>query len=106
MKRSKWKYPKMTLPDSPRDIYMWRNYPKSIDEFFATIKTLQVFDHKILDEMMGETRNPIMIDNINNSIIHVYKPFCVGEQYISAIDTAHGVGKDYSGVCNFECSYR
>jgi hypothetical protein len=81
-----------------RDIYMWRNYPKSIDEFFATIKTLQVFDHKILDEMMGETRNPIMIDNVNNSIIHVYKPFCVGEQYISAIDTAHGVGKDYS-VC-------
>jgi len=44
----------------------------------------------------GEIRNPIKIPEVDNNIVHIFKPHSIGNFYISGTDTSHGVGKDYS----------
>lgn len=80
------------------DIYMHRNYPKSVEEALSPVQTIAVFYFRVLDEMMGETKNPIHLFNseIDEKIINVYQNYRLGEFYIAASDTSHGVGQDYS----------
>ena len=77
---------------------MQRNYPRVIEEALAPTQISAAFDQNVLNAMMGETRNPIRLfkDSIDDKIIGVYKPWSIGEVYVAASDTGHGVGKDYS----------
>jgi hypothetical protein len=46
--------------------------------------------------MMSEIRNPIKTPGLDENIAHIYKPHFLGNAYVAATDTSHGVGKDYS----------
>jgi len=74
------------------ELYMEQNYPNSIDEALRMTQSISAFSHEAIDEMMGDVRNPVNDD----LIIHIFKPYHIGEWYIAASDTSHGIGKDYS----------
>ena len=88
------------------DLYMARNYPRSIDEALAPLRTSSAFDREALDNMMGKTENPLKLANvdIDQSICHVYQRFLIGEAYVCGTDTSHGVGKDYSVSVILDCN--
>ncbi len=80
------------------ELYMLKNYPASIEEALSPAQTIAAFDLKVIDEMMGDVKNPIKVirDGIDSNIVHIYKDFHIGEFFIAATDTSHGVGKDFS----------
>jgi len=80
------------------DLYMEQNFPASIEEALRPTQTVSAFNLKTLDEMMGDTRNPITVihDGVDSSIVNIYKEFNLGQFFIAATDTSHGVGKDFS----------
>lgn len=84
------------------ELYMQKAYPRSIEEALSVSGTISVLDHDVLTSMLSDTRNPIPQAGVDNKIIHVYKPFSIGNLYVSAADTSHGVGGDYSiaGIMN------
>jgi hypothetical protein len=92
---------KQSIPDEELrgltpDVYMARNYPRSVEEALSPSKTIAVFDKKVLDGMIGETENGVVIPEIDNGIVHVYRPYTIGQYYIAASDTSHGIGKDFN----------
>lgn len=80
------------------DLYMEQNYPRSIEEALRRTSDISAFDARILDEMMGNTRNPIkeVLPGIDSNVVHIFQPHYIGHHYITGSDTGHGVGKDYS----------
>jgi hypothetical protein len=94
--RVKLSIPEEELKGITPGVYMARNYPRSVAEALAPSKTIAVFDKKVLDQMMGDTENARTFPDIDNSIIHIYRPFTIGNFYIAATDTSHGIGKDYN----------
>ncbi|GAF77076.1 unnamed protein product, partial [marine sediment metagenome] len=80
------------------DLYMEQNYPSSAEEALRSTSTVSAFDHRVLDEMMGEVKNPIgdRIDGIDPKVVHIYEDFHLGNFYIAATDTSHGLGKDFA----------
>jgi len=88
------------------DLYMARNYPRTIEEALAPLQTTAAFDRDALDQMMGKVQNPIAVRNadIDTSVCHVYQGYMVGEPYIAATDTAHGGGKDFSVTVVMNCA--
>lgn len=80
------------------ELYMERTYPSSETEALSEVSSISAFDHKVLDEMMGETKNPIkdFIEGIDPKLIHIYQAWNQGELYIASSDVSHGIGKDYS----------
>lgn len=88
--------PQEELKGITPDVYMARNYPRSIEEALSPSKTIAVFDKQVLDAMIGNVENPLEMPDIDNKIIHIYRPFLIGDAYIAISDTSHGVGKDYN----------
>ena len=90
-----------TLKGLTRELYMKKNYPRSIEEALSTIGVLRAFDNEILDDMNNNILPKVKIqeENIDNNIVNIFKPFRMGHYYVAAIDTSHGVGKDYSVTC-------
>lgn len=87
------------------DLYMARNYPRSVEEALSPLRTVSAFDRDALDQMMGKTQNPLKTNfEIDKSVCHVYQGYMIGEPYIAASDTAHGSGKDYSVTVIMNCS--
>jgi len=80
------------------ELYMEQCFPASIEEALRPTQTVSAFNLKTLDEMMGDVKNPIKVihDGIDSNIVHIYKDFNLGQFFIAAADTSHGVGKDYS----------
>ncbi len=80
-----------------KDLYMSKAYPRTIEEALSIPSTVAVFSSQVIDEMMADVRNPIkvVVDGVDSNIVHVYKDFKIGEYYIAATDTSHGVGRDY-----------
>jgi len=84
------------------ELYMESNYPRSLLEALRPTQTLSAFNHTVLDEMMGDVKNPILRpgqvagDEIDSGIVHFYKDYHIGETYIAGTDTSHGIGKDDS----------
>ncbi len=80
------------------DLYMAKNYPRTIEEALSMPQTIAAFDHKVLDSMIEETRNPIKStrDGIDPLIVHIYQEPAIGQFYVAASDTSHGMGKDYA----------
>jgi hypothetical protein len=92
---------KLSIPESELgtltpDMYMACNYPASIQEALAPSQTIAAFELTSLDWMISECRNPVKVDDLDNNIIHIYKPFSLGNFYVAATDTSHGLGKDYA----------
>jgi hypothetical protein len=80
------------------ELYMLKNYPASIEEALSPAQTIAAFDLKVVTEMMADVRQPIKVtrDGIDSNIIHIYKDFSIGQYFIAATDTSHGVGRDFS----------
>ncbi len=88
------------------ELYMAKNYPKTIEDALSVPGSIAAFDASVLDFMKGETKNSITKElnlvDLDSTVIHIYKPFSLGNYYIAASDTSHGVGQDYSvtGIMN------
>jgi hypothetical protein len=78
------------------ELFMAKAYPTSIEEAFSGKSAVNAFDHDILHSMMSDVRNPVKMPELDNKLCHVYKPWTVGGAYVSASDTSHGTGGDYS----------
>ncbi len=87
------------------ELYMERTYPRSEEEALSETSSVSAFDARVLDEMAGETKNPIVefMDGIDPKLVHIYQKWNLGELYIAGTDTAHGVGKDYSVTALMNC---
>jgi hypothetical protein len=94
--KTKNSIPQAELQGITPDMYMARNYPRSVEEALSPSKTIAVFDKLTLDQMMGETENPVVVPDIDSSIIRIYRPYVIGQYYVAATDTSHGVGQDNS----------
>jgi len=83
------------------DLYMEGNYPRSVEEALRSTSSISAFNHRVLDNMMEDVRNPIEVvgEGIDPKIIHIYKDFHIGNFYIAGTDTSHGVGRDYGVTC-------
>ena len=91
--------PREKLRGLTPEVYMQRNYPATIEEAMMPLQTIAAFDLSVLTSMMGDTqRRPIEVirDRIDSNIVKIYKDFSIGQYFIAATDTAHGVGKDFS----------
>ncbi len=90
--------PKDKLGTLTPEVYMQRNYPATIEEAMMPLQTVAAFNLENIVSMMADTRNPIEIvrDGIDTNIVHIYMDFHIGDYFISATDTSHGVGKDFS----------
>lgn len=88
-----------------RELYMERAYPRSEEEALSEASSVSAFDYRVLDEMMGNTLNPIKNtpDGIDPKLVHIYQMWHLGELYIAGTDTSHGVGKDYSVTVVMNC---
>jgi hypothetical protein len=79
------------------DLYMSKNYPRTIGEALSLPESVAAFDIHSLDSMLEKTKNPEKgFTDIDENICHIYKPFLQGEPYIASSDASHGVGMDYS----------
>jgi len=80
------------------ELYMLKNYPASIQEALSMPQTVSAFNIANVMAMLTDTKSPLKIElpDIDSNIIHIWKPFNLGEFFIAATDTSHGVGKDYS----------
>ncbi|GAG32719.1 unnamed protein product, partial [marine sediment metagenome] len=88
--------PETDLGTLTPEMYMQCNYPKTAEEALEPAQTIAAFNLESLKWMMSEIRNPIPMPDFDDSIVHVYKQHTLGNFYIAATDTSHGVGKDYS----------
>lgn len=88
------------------ELYMESNYPRSVEEALRRPQTTLAFDVVVLDRMIEEARykSPIKVskDGIDPLIINIYQDYHIGDKYIAASDTSHGIGKDYNvtGIMN------
>lgn len=78
------------------ELYMQGNYPRSEQEALSHSQSIAAFNIDSLTWMMGQVRNPIELPDVDNKIVHIYKPHSIGNFYIASTDTSHGVGKDFS----------
>jgi hypothetical protein len=88
--------PKDKLLTLTPELYMRRNYPATVAEALMPIQTTAAFNLSVITNMMENVRNFIQLPDIDTNIIHVYKPFNLGDYFVASTDTAHGLGKDYS----------
>ncbi len=69
----------------------------SIEEALSMAASVAVFDKKVLNIMMQDVRGQINEGwDFDNSIIHIYKDYHVGNRYVAASDVGWGVGADFS----------
>ncbi len=79
------------------ELYMLKNYPRSVEEALSMPQTVSAFNVPTIMTMMQDTKSAIKVDgDYDSNIIKIYKPFSLGEYFVAASDTSHGVGKDYS----------
>jgi len=79
------------------ELHMEQAYPRSLEEALRPTSTVSAFLQDALAAMMKDCdRARIDIEGLDSSIINIYKPFNIGEFYIAATDTSHGLGKDFS----------
>lgn len=98
-----YEYTKRNIPQSELgaltpELYMEQNYPASEEEALRPTSDVSAFQLEALDRMMTKVDLPVEIkeEGIDTKIVHIYKPYLVGEAYIASSDVGHGIGKDYS----------
>lgn len=94
--------PERELKGLTPELYMRKNYPRSIEEALSVPSTVAAFDKNVLDEMDKEALNFNKITILNSEVeldyryINIYIPYRMGDSYIAGTDTAEGVGRDYN----------
>ena len=90
--------PQSQLDGLSPELYMWKNYPRSIEEALSTPKTVAVFDKNAIANMKEDARGHINIgwEDIDCDICHIYRDYHIGNKYIAASDVGHGVLGDFS----------
>lgn len=99
--RTKRNIPERDLAKLSPDLYMAKNYPRSIEEALSTAESVAVFDKKVLNIMAQDVKGQVNEGDgweFDNAIIHIYKDYHVGNQYVAASDVGWGVGGDFSIV--------
>jgi hypothetical protein len=81
------------------ELYMRKNYPRSIEEALSMPQTVSAFDRNVLKSMAEEAakqpRIQIEHDGMNYNYMNIYRDFHLGDFYIAASDVSLGVGRDY-----------
>ena len=89
--------PEEMLAKLGAELYMQANFPASLEELLSRPQTVSAFDHKILTQMMDNTKLPMDIKkDFDPLMCHIYQDFNSINSYIAASDTSHGVGRDYA----------
>ena len=92
--------PNRDLAKLTPDLYMEQNYPRTIEEALRATSSISAFDYKSLDSMAELTRVPMTTEDItcdlDLNICNIFKSYILGQTYIAASDTAHGIGQDFS----------
>ena len=82
------------------DLYMSKNYPRSIEEALSTPKTVAAFDSAVLTELKGGaklvSRITVEKEGIDYEYINIYRDFNLGDYFVAASDVSLGVGRDYN----------
>lgn len=92
--RTKRNIPERDLAKLSPDLYMAKNYPRSIEEALSTASSVAVFDKKVLNIMAQDVRGKI---NEGGELeANIYKDYHVGNKYVAASDVGWGVGGDFS----------
>uniref|UniRef100_A0A6M3KE21 Putative terminase n=1 Tax=viral metagenome TaxID=1070528 RepID=A0A6M3KE21_9ZZZZ len=99
---------KRNIPDrelgrlSPQ-LYMAKNYPKTIDEALSMAESIVCFDKETLNIMTDDVRSQINTDSqvwkdaeIDSKICHIYKDYHIGNWYIASSDVGQGSKADES----------
>jgi hypothetical protein len=74
-----------------------KEHPETVEEAFAPAKAIAAFDLDVLARMKQDVIDPIERRTLGNGVIaNIYQEFQPGNRYISATDTSHGTGNDYS----------
>ncbi len=97
--RTKRNIPERDLAKLSPELYMAKNYPRSIEEALSTAESVAVFDKKVLNIMTQDVRGQINEGSewgFDNLVIHIYKDYHVGNKYGAASDVGWGVGADFS----------
>ena len=94
---------KRTIPDSALggltpELYMFKNYPRSIEEALSTPQTVSAFDREVLRAMEEDANKQSKIFKDFDLRINIYRDYHAGEFYIAASDVSLGVGKDYQAT--------
>ena len=102
--RKKRETPPEDLDGLSPELYMEQNYPRSAEEALEPTQTMAAFDLNALKGMLENVKSPVKIteSELDLSIVNIYEDFHIGNYYIGATDTSHGVGQDYSttGIMN------
>ena len=88
--------PKRELALLTPELHMLKNFPRTIDEALRPISTMSAFNNDALNRMKELCRPPIYAESLDPGVINIFQDFYVGEPYIAATDTGHGIGQDYS----------
>ncbi|KKL28413.1 hypothetical protein LCGC14_2375390, partial [marine sediment metagenome] len=82
------------------ELYMEQNYPRSVEEALAPSQTTAAFNLDSLKAMLENVSPPIKVEaELDLGVVNIYKDFNIGDYYIAASDTSHGVGQDFSVTC-------
>ncbi len=92
--------PEAELKGLSRELYMEQAYPRSVEEALSLPRTLLAFDKPSLEAMLENVQSPIKVEaELDLNVINIYKDFNIGDYYIAATDTSHGVGQDFAVTC-------
>ncbi len=84
------------------ELYMLKNYPRSIEEALAVPQTVSAFNHDVLKAMREEAdkqpRIHIKQEGLDYNYINIYRDFHLGDAYVAASDVSLGVGRDYQAT--------
>jgi len=85
------------------ELYMLKNYPRSIEEALSVPQTVSAFNKEVLKAMLEEAgkqpRIQVAREGLDYNYINIYRDFHLGDAYIAASDVSLGVGKDYQVTC-------
>ena len=68
----------------------------SVEEALRATQTVAAVDLKVWDEMRKRCTAPVSVEGLDPLICKVWQPYQIGQLYVAASDTSHGVGKDYN----------
>lgn len=93
--------PERDLARLSPDLYMAKNYPRSIEEALSGAESVFVFEKKALNYMRDEVvRSEINMgtewEDFPDDIYHIFKDFHIGNFYIAGSDVSEGVGGDFA----------
>ncbi|KKN78458.1 hypothetical protein LCGC14_0349900 [marine sediment metagenome] len=84
------------------ELYMLKNYPRSIEEALSVPQTVSAFNKDVLKQMLEEAEKQPTIhvgkDGLDYNYINIYRDFHLGEFYIAGSDISLGVGRDYQAT--------